>query len=97
MRDRAASADVVLENFKTGTLAKFGLDYASLAAANQRLVYCSITGFGQTGPRAHEAGYDPRIGALYFARIPDPGDRFLGTHPPNADRQRVVAEVAAGF
>jgi len=51
-------ADVVIENFKTGSLAKFGLDYASLAAANPALVYCSITGFGQTGPRAHEAGYD---------------------------------------
>lgn len=54
----AANADVVIENFKTGTLAKFGLDYASLAGANTGLVYCSITGFGQTGPRAHEAGYD---------------------------------------
>lgn len=51
-------ADVVIENFKTGSLAKFGLDYASLSAANPGLVYCSITGFGQTGPRAHEAGYD---------------------------------------
>jgi crotonobetainyl-CoA:carnitine CoA-transferase CaiB-like acyl-CoA transferase len=54
----AAGADVVIENFKTGALAKFGLDYASLSAANEGLVYCSITGFGQTGPRAHEAGYD---------------------------------------
>jgi crotonobetainyl-CoA:carnitine CoA-transferase CaiB-like acyl-CoA transferase len=53
-----ASADVVIENFKTGSLAKFGLDYASCAAANPGLVYCSITGFGLTGPRAHEAGYD---------------------------------------
>jgi crotonobetainyl-CoA:carnitine CoA-transferase CaiB-like acyl-CoA transferase len=53
-----ADADVVIENFKTGSLAKFGLDYASCAAANPGLVYCSITGFGQTGPRAHEAGYD---------------------------------------
>ncbi len=51
-------ADVVIENFKTGSLAKFGLDYASLSAANPGLVYCSITGFGPTGPRAHEAGYD---------------------------------------
>jgi crotonobetainyl-CoA:carnitine CoA-transferase CaiB-like acyl-CoA transferase len=51
-------ADVVIENFKTGSLARFGLDYASLSAANPGLVYCSITGFGQTGPRAHEAGYD---------------------------------------
>ncbi|WP_284123684.1 CaiB/BaiF CoA transferase family protein [Parerythrobacter aestuarii] len=54
----AAEADVVLENFKTGSLAKFGLDYAALAPANPRLVYCSITGFGHDGPRAHEAGYD---------------------------------------
>jgi crotonobetainyl-CoA:carnitine CoA-transferase CaiB-like acyl-CoA transferase len=54
----ASDADVVIENFKTGGLAKFGLDYASLSAANPALVYCSITGFGQTGPRAHEAGYD---------------------------------------
>jgi len=64
VRDLAASADVVLENFKTGTLAKFGLDHASLAEANPRLVYCSITGFGQTGPRAHEAGYDFVIQAM---------------------------------
>lgn len=53
-----ADADVVIENFKTGSLAKFGLDYAACAAANPGLVYCAITGFGLTGPRAHEAGYD---------------------------------------
>lgn len=58
VRGLCAEADVVIENFKTGSLAKFGLDYPSLAAANPGLVYCSITGFGQTGPRAHEAGYD---------------------------------------
>ncbi len=58
VRALAAGADVVIENFKTGTLAKFGLDHASLALTNPGLVYCSITGFGQTGPRAHEAGYD---------------------------------------
>ena len=54
----AADADVVIENFKSGSLDKFGLDYAALAATNPRLVYCSITGFGHDGPRAHEAGYD---------------------------------------
>jgi crotonobetainyl-CoA:carnitine CoA-transferase CaiB-like acyl-CoA transferase len=54
----AAGADVLIENFKTGALAKYGLDYTSLSTANPGLVYCSITGFGQTGPRAHEAGYD---------------------------------------
>ena len=53
-----ASADVVIENYKVGTLARFGLDYASLAAANPRLVYCSITGFGQDGPYAARPGYD---------------------------------------
>ena len=60
----AAEADVVIENFKTGALAKFGLDYPSLSVANPGLVYCSITGFGQTGPRAHEAGYDFVIQAM---------------------------------
>ncbi len=54
----ATSADVLIENFKLGTLAKFGLDYASLSAANPAIVYCSITGFGQDGPRAAEPGYD---------------------------------------
>ncbi|GAA4045653.1 CaiB/BaiF CoA transferase family protein [Parerythrobacter jejuensis] len=53
-----ADADVVIENFKTGALCKFALDFASLAANHPRLVYCSITGFGQDGPRAHESGYD---------------------------------------
>jgi crotonobetainyl-CoA:carnitine CoA-transferase CaiB-like acyl-CoA transferase len=51
-------ADVLVENYKVGTLAKFGLDYASLAAINPRLVYLSITGFGQSGPFAHKPGYD---------------------------------------
>ena len=50
--------DVVIENYKTGSLKKYGLDYATLAEINPRLVYCSITGFGQNGPRAEEPGYD---------------------------------------
>src|SRR5947199_4303695 len=53
----AARSDVVIENFKTGGLAKFGLDYASLSKDNPRVVYCSITGFGQDGPYHHRAGY----------------------------------------
>jgi crotonobetainyl-CoA:carnitine CoA-transferase CaiB-like acyl-CoA transferase len=53
-----ADADVVIENFKVGGLAKYGLDYAGLSALNPRLIYCSITGFGQTGPYAARAGYD---------------------------------------
>ncbi|SDV46534.1 CaiB/BaiF CoA transferase family protein [Chitinasiproducens palmae] len=58
VRQLASKADVVLENFKVGGLAQYGLDYASLKAANPRLIYCSITGFGQTGPYAARAGYD---------------------------------------
>ena len=58
VRDLAADADVLIENFKVGGLAKYGLDYASLARLNPRLVYCSITGFGQDGPYAPRAGYD---------------------------------------
>ena len=54
----AARSDVVIENFKTGGLAKFGLDYAGLSKENPRLVYCSVTGFGQDGPYKHRAGYD---------------------------------------
>jgi glutaryl-CoA transferase len=54
----AARSDVVIENFKTGGLAKFGLDYAGLVKDNPRVIYCSITGFGQDGPYAHRAGYD---------------------------------------
>ena len=53
-----AEADVVIENFKVGGLARYGLDYPSLAAAHPRLVYCSVTGFGQDGPRARQPGYD---------------------------------------
>ncbi len=64
VRQLAKDADVLIENFKTGGLAKFGLDYASLGHANPALVYCSITGFGQTGPRAAEAGYDFVIQAM---------------------------------
>ncbi|WP_170370088.1 CaiB/BaiF CoA transferase family protein [Ruegeria arenilitoris] len=58
VRALVADADVVIENFKVGGLKKYGLDYDSLSQLNPRLVYCSITGFGQTGPYAHRAGYD---------------------------------------
>ncbi|APV51176.1 CoA transferase [Betaproteobacteria bacterium GR16-43] len=57
-RDLAAKCDVLVENFKVGDLARYGLDYASLAAKDPGLVYCSITGFGQTGPYAERPGYD---------------------------------------
>jgi crotonobetainyl-CoA:carnitine CoA-transferase CaiB-like acyl-CoA transferase len=58
VRALAAKSDVLLENYKLGDLARYGLDYASLREVNPRLVYCSITGFGQDGPYAGRAGYD---------------------------------------
>jgi crotonobetainyl-CoA:carnitine CoA-transferase CaiB-like acyl-CoA transferase len=58
VREIAKTADIVVENFKVGSLQRAGLDYASLRAINPRLVYCSVTGFGQTGPNKHRAGYD---------------------------------------
>ena len=58
VRRLAADADVLIENFKVGCLEKYGLDYASLAALNPKLIYCSITGFGQDGPYALRPGYD---------------------------------------
>lgn len=64
VRELAKTCDVVVENFKTGGLRKYGLDYAALSAVNPKLVYCSITGFGQTGPDAHRAGYDYMIQAM---------------------------------
>ena len=75
VRALAAEADVVIENFKVGGLKKYGLDHDSLAALNPRLIYCSITGFGQTGPYAPRAGYDFIIqgmgGAMSLTGEPD--------------------------
>jgi len=64
VRELVANADVLIENFKVGGLAGYGLDYASLSVLNPRLIYCSITGFGQDGPYAQRAGYDFMIQAL---------------------------------
>ena len=75
VRRLAQQSDVVIENFKVGGLVKYGLDYPSLGAANPRLVYCSITGFGQTGPYAARAGYDFLIqglgGLMSLTGLPD--------------------------
>jgi crotonobetainyl-CoA:carnitine CoA-transferase CaiB-like acyl-CoA transferase len=62
--DLVRQSDVLIENFKVGGLKKYGLDFASLSAINPKLVYCSITGFGQTGPYAERAGYDFMIQAM---------------------------------
>jgi crotonobetainyl-CoA:carnitine CoA-transferase CaiB-like acyl-CoA transferase len=64
LHELAKSCDVVVENFKVGGLEKYALDYESLNKINPRLIYCSITGFGQTGPRAQQAGYDFMIQGL---------------------------------
>ncbi|KQS78909.1 CoA-transferase [Rhizobium sp. Leaf384] len=76
------TADVVVENFKVGGLAKYGLDYASLSESHPRLIYCSITGFGQTGPQAHRAGYDFMIqgisGIMDLTGEPDGAPQKIG-------------------
>jgi crotonobetainyl-CoA:carnitine CoA-transferase CaiB-like acyl-CoA transferase len=64
VRELVAQSDILIENFKVGGLAAYGLDYAALKAINPRLIYCSITGFGQTGPYAARAGYDFMIQGL---------------------------------
>lgn len=64
VRELAMKADIVLENYKAGTLARFGLDKASLRKLNSRLIYCSVTGFGQTGPRRDQPAYDFLIQAM---------------------------------
>jgi crotonobetainyl-CoA:carnitine CoA-transferase CaiB-like acyl-CoA transferase len=85
----AKRSDVLIENFKVGGLAKFGLDYASLSKENPRLIYCSITGFGQTGPYAARAGYD--LMAQGMGGIMD----LTGT--PEGEPQRAGVPVADIF
>ncbi|RMT77580.1 CaiB/BaiF CoA-transferase family protein [Pseudomonas viridiflava] len=81
LRELVAKSDVVIENFKVGGLAAYGLDYESLKALNPKLIYCSITGFGQTGPYAKRAGYDFMIqglgGLMSLTGRPD-GDEGAG-------------------
>jgi crotonobetainyl-CoA:carnitine CoA-transferase CaiB-like acyl-CoA transferase len=82
IRRLAAHADVLIENFKVEGLVKYGLDYASLSAINPRLVYCSVTGFGQTGPYAARAGYDFMIqgmgGIMDLTGAPDGEPQKIG-------------------
>jgi len=84
-----ATADVVIENFKVGGLKKYGLDYESLKALNPRLVYCSITGFGQTGPYAPRAGYDFIIQGI--------GGLMSITGEPGREPQKVGVAVSDIF
>ncbi|HEY8611753.1 MAG TPA: CoA transferase [Roseomonas sp.] len=96
LRALAAKADVFIENFKAGGLARYGLDYASLARENPRLVYCSITGFGQDGPYAALPGYDPIFqamsGLMSVTGVPD-GQPGAG---PNLVGYS-VSDINAGF
>jgi formyl-CoA transferase len=84
-RDLAARSDVLVENYKVGQLQKYGLDYATLSALNPRLIYCSITGFGQTGPYKDRAGYDFIIqGMGGFMSITGERDTLPGGGPQKA-------------
>ena len=85
VRDLVRQADVLVENFKVGGLAKYGLDHASVAPLNRRLVYCSITGFGQDGPYADRAGYDFIIqGMSGFMSVTGERDDVPGGGPQKA-------------
>jgi len=96
IRQLAAGSDIVLENYKVGQLKKYGLDYASLKAVNPKLIYCSITGFGQTGPYAHRAGYDYVIqGMGGFMSITGERDDLPGDGPQKAGV--AVADLMTGM
>lgn len=90
IRQLAQQCDILLENYKVGGLAKYGLDYAAIRAVNPRIIYCSITGFGQTGPYARRAGYDAMIqgmgGLMSITGVPE--------GQPGAGPQKVGVAVA---
>lgn len=91
-RQLAAGADVVIENFRVGTMARYGLDYPSLEVLNPRLVYCSLSGFGQSGPRARAAALDPVIqaasGLMTVTGTPESGPLKVGA---------TIMDYAAGY
>jgi crotonobetainyl-CoA:carnitine CoA-transferase CaiB-like acyl-CoA transferase len=96
IRELAVQADVVVENFRVGGLAKYGLDYPNLSAINPRLVYCSITGFGQTGPYADRAGYDFIIqGMSGFMSVTGERDDAPGGGPQKAGI--AIADLMTGM
>ncbi len=109
VRQLAAQADVLLENYKVGGLKKYGLDYDSLRAINPRLVYCAITGFGQTGPYAQLPGYDYIVqGMSGLMSITGPADGephkvgvavtdlFTGLYAANAIQAALLARYRTG-
>lgn len=96
LREMAKHCDIVIENFKAGDLARYGLDYAALQAINPRLVYCSISGFGQTGPYSHLPGYDPIFQSMSgLMSITGHGDDQPGGGPMRVGFS--VGDITAGF
>jgi crotonobetainyl-CoA:carnitine CoA-transferase CaiB-like acyl-CoA transferase len=96
VRRLARESDVVIENFKAGDLARYGLDYTALSKANPRIVYCSITGFGQSGPYSHLPGYDPIFQSMsgLMSVTGNPDDE------PGGGPQKVgysIADITAGL
>ncbi len=92
VKDLVANADVLIENYKVGGLAKYGLGYSQLKELNPQLIYCSISGFGQTGPYAHKAGYD--------AMIQGEGGLMSLTGEPEASPMKVgvaLADIMTGL
>ena len=89
VRGLVPHCQILVENFKTGGLAKYGLDFASMAKLNPALVYCSITGFGQTGPYAHKPGYDYMIQAM--------GGLMSLTGEPDGEPMKAAVAVADLF
>jgi len=91
-----ATADILVENFKVGGLAKYGLDYPSIAKVNSKLVYCSITGFGQTGEYADRPGYDFMIQAMGgLMSVTGQADSTPGAEPGRAGV--AVADLFSSF
>jgi crotonobetainyl-CoA:carnitine CoA-transferase CaiB-like acyl-CoA transferase len=96
IRRLAAESDILLENFKAGDLVRYGLDYASLQATHPKLVYCSISGFGQTGPYSHQPGYDPIFQAMSgLMSVTGHADGEPGGGPMRTGF--AVGDITAGF
>jgi crotonobetainyl-CoA:carnitine CoA-transferase CaiB-like acyl-CoA transferase len=96
IRQLAAKSDILIENFKAGDLARYGLDYASLKVSHPKLVYCSISGFGQTGPYSHQPGYDPIFQAMSgLMSITGHADGEPGGGPMRTGF--AVGDITAGF
>lgn len=96
IKELAKESDVVIENYKVGDLAKYGLDYESLKKVKPDLIYCSITGFGQNGPYAHRPGYDFIIqGMGGFMSVTGEADDFPGASPQKAGV--AIADIFTGM